>query len=177
MMQVWRALAVSARRALLPRTATLDACRAVPAALPCLVCLIGLQAPPGTSSGGPNNPPASTAAAPCSGLTRQEKAKLLWGGKREAAAAGAPPPPAADWGAADFGDAQRKAKFQRLMGAHNAAPAPPPAAAAATAAAEAAPAGLRVLGRAEQARVLADVEAQFLAGLQRAGGRTEGLGL
>jgi hypothetical protein len=34
-----------------------------------------------------------------------------------------------------------------------------------------------VMGRQQQARVLADVERQFLQGLKRADGRTVGLGL
>jgi hypothetical protein len=109
---------------------------------------------------------------------------MLWGAKKDAAAAGIVPAAGNNrWEAAEFADTQQKMRFQRLMGAHptqqqqqqqlsshqqqqqllggpdDGVSAP------------------RVMGRQQQARVLADVERQFLQGLKRADGRTVGLGL
>lgn len=139
---------------------------------------------------GPGLAAASGAAclAP-SGLSREQKAKLLWGSKKDAAAAGiAPVGGSNQWEAAEFDNAQQKLKFQRLMGAHpqqyqGLGPMPQgqqglPAATAATAIdAAATTAAPRVMGRTEQAKVLRDVEQQFVAGLRRADGRTVGQGL
>ncbi|WIA12189.1 hypothetical protein OEZ85_012260 [Tetradesmus obliquus] len=118
--------------------------------------------------------------AASSALDRQQKAKMLWGAKKDAAAAGIVPATGNNrWEAAEFGDSQQKMRFQRLMGAH---PGQQQQQQQQQGAAErcddvdgvSAP---RVMGRQQQARVLADVERQFLQGLKRADGRTVGLGL
>eukprot|EP00879_Flechtneria_rotunda_P031109 GHRR01033956.1.p2 GENE.GHRR01033956.1~~GHRR01033956.1.p2 ORF type:complete len:123 (+),score=63.31 GHRR01033956.1:504-872(+) len=114
---------------------------------------------------------AAAAVAGSSGLTRQEKAKLLWGAKKDAAAAGVVPITGSNrWDAAELADAQKRLKFQRLMGVHTQEQ---PVQVASQSECQA----TAVMTREEQQKVLSDVERHFVAGLRRADGRTVGLGL
>jgi hypothetical protein len=142
---------------------------------------------------------AAAAGTAASNLDRQAKAKMLWGAKKDAAAAGIVPATGNNrWDAAEFADTQQKMRFQRLMGAHpghqqqhgsdaSAAPQQQQQGLPVLRQQQQQQAGAgvgedevgapRVMGRQQQARVLADVERQFLQGLKRADGRTVGLGL
>jgi hypothetical protein len=139
---------------------------------------------------------AAAAGTAASNLDRQAKAKMLWGAKKDAAAAGIVPATGNNrWDTAEFADTQQKMRFQRLMGAHpgqqqqhgseasgvpqqqqQGLPVLQPQQAGAGVGEDEVGAP-RVMGRQQQARVLADVERQFLQGLKRADGRTVGLGL
>jgi hypothetical protein len=121
---------------------------------------------------------------------------MLWGAKKDAAAAGIVPATGNNrWDAAEFADSQQKMRFQRLMGAHpgqqqqqrgvdfgtqrqqqQGSPTQQQQQAGAGVGVDEVGAP-RVMSKQQQARVLADVERQFLQGLKRADGRTVGLGL
>jgi hypothetical protein len=138
---------------------------------------------------------AAVAGNAASSLDRQAKAKMLWSAKKDAAAAGIVPATGNNrWDAAEFADTQQKMRFQRLMGAHPGPQQQQPASGGGLRQGSSPPqqqqqqqagAGMgdgevsapQVMGRQQQARVLADVERQFLQGLKRADGRTVGLGL
>jgi hypothetical protein len=130
---------------------------------------------------------AGAAGGATSALDRQQKAKMLWGAKKDAAAAGIVPATGNNrWEAAEFADTQQKMRFQRLMGAHpgqqqqqhqQSGPQQKQQQQGAEGYVDDGVGAPRVMGRQQQARVLADVEQQFLQGLRRADGRTVGLGL
>lgn len=152
--------------------------------------------PPHTAQG-PAGVGCAVGAGSSAALSREQKAKLLWGHKRDAAAAGVVPATGNNrWEAAEFDDTQQKVKFQRLMGAHH-HQAPEPGSTGHSQQQLGTRAGCnlseqqqqpggsddvdasapRVMDKQQQAKVLSDVERQFIQGLRRADGRTVGLGL
>ncbi|KAK9821800.1 hypothetical protein WJX81_006790 [Elliptochloris bilobata] len=114
-------------------------------------------------------------------MNTEQKKKLLWGKKAEPAVAGPAVLYGANrWDAAQFASETDKEKFEKLMGVRKVATAAPHQEDAATHAGDPFAHEMRereVFSREQQARVLGDVEAQFLAGLRRKDGRTVGLGL
>ncbi|CAL8470102.1 g9644 [Coccomyxa elongata] len=110
---------------------------------------------------------------PAGMLNAEQKKKLLWGKKIEQVEAAPVEAFGANrWDTAEFADETEKEKFIKLMGVKK-VPTVPTAAMARPAS----PTEREALTREKQDRLLHSVEAQFMAGLRRADGRTVGLGL
>ncbi|BDA44121.1 probable nuclear inhibitor of protein phosphatase 1 at N-terminal half [Coccomyxa sp. Obi] len=108
-------------------------------------------------------------------LNAEQKKKLLWGKKAEQVEAAPVEAFGANrWDTAEFANDSEKEKFIKLMGVKMVPTVPTAAMAQAQ---PASPTEREALTREKQDRLLHNVEAQFMAGLRRADGRTVGLGL